>query len=144
MSNSNFCGYPESVLAFNFFCLTPIMALIMLAITTSFWFLSFIPAALFLYFWFFEDIPWRGRYYGYNSMPGGGLVYSGEEYDCRCCKHIKDQLACRYGCLTTLEKFAHRNDWRQRYPCSMCWRSGASTEQDLYKGPVRWAEGERP
>ena len=144
LTDSNFCGYPEAQFAFMFFCLMPIIFLIMFAITGFFWLLALIPVVLVAYLWFFEDIPWRGRYYGYCMEPGGGLAYSGEEYACHSCKHIRDQLDCKYGCLTSAEKFEHRNDWKQRYPCSMCCRSGAFTTQDLYKGPVRWAEGERP
>jgi hypothetical protein len=135
---SSFCGYPEAQLAFFFFCLTPLAILLALVIAVSLW------LALLALIWFFEDIPWRGRYYGYRQMPGGGLVYSGEAYDCRCCKYIQDQLDCNYGSAVDAEKFKHKEDWRQRYPCSTCWRSGASTKQDLYKGPVKWAEGERP
>jgi len=140
----SFCGYPEMVLAFTLLCVTPIIFLVTLAIAVSLWALALIPAVLFLYLWFFEGVPWRGRYYGYCMEPGGGLDYSGEEEECRCCKHIQDQLDCKYGCLTSAEKFAHKDDWKQRYPCSQCHRSGAETKQDLYRGPVRWAEGEKP
>ena len=140
---SSFCSYPESVMVFMFVAIAS-FGLMFAALLFSFWLFATLPLLWVLYLWFGEGIPWGGRYYGYQQMPGGGLVYSGEEYDCRCCKHIQDQLDCKYGCLTTPEKFAHRNDWRQRYPCSLCWRSGASFDQDLYKGPVKWAQGERP
>ena len=140
---SSFCGYPEAVFIFNLFIVGEV-ALILIALQVSLWLFLLMPVLFFLYLWFFEDIPWRGRYYSYHGIPGGGLVYSGEKYDCRCCKHIKSQFDCNYGSALTAEKYKHRDDWKNQYPCSLCWRSGASTKQDLYKGPVRWAHGERP
>lgn len=143
--DSNFCGTPVMYIAFQFFCLMPITACLLWAILQ--WdarSLVFIPSVIILYLWFFEDIPWRGRYYGYGTMPGGNLVYSGEEYQCHSCKHIQNQLDCKYGCLVDPVKFAHKDDWRGMEPCIDCSRSGTITLQDRYKGPVRWAEGECP
>ncbi len=140
---SSFCGQPEAVMEFTLFIWMEIIV-VLVAFSFSLWFLALIPILFFLYLWFFEDIPWRGRFYGYQQMPGGGLAYGGEKYECHSCKYIQSQLDCNYGSALTTEKYEHRNDWKDRYPCSMCWRSGASTKQDLYKGPVRWTEGERP
>lgn len=121
------------------------IVLIQEAIVYSLWLLALVPVPFLIYLWFTEGVPWRGRVYGYQQMPEGGLVYSGEKSDCRCCNHIQAQLDYNYGIalLTESERLA-REDWREHYPCSLCWRSGASTKQDFYKGPVRWAEGERP
>jgi len=141
--NSSFCGYPEMIMAF-MFATTASFMLGLTALATNLWTLLGIPVIWVLYFWFFEGIEWKGRTYGHSFMLGGSLAYSGEEYDCHSCKHIQSQLDCKYGSLLTAEKLAHRNDWKEQYPCSSCWRSGASSEQDLYKGPVNWAEGERP
>jgi len=143
MSDS-FCSYPGAVFAFTFLCALPIIYLAALVVTVAWWFALFIPSVLLAYLWFFEDIPWRGRHYGHQMMPGGSLSYGGEKYECHSCKHIKSQLDCNYGSALTAEKYEHRDDWKNQFPCSLCWRSGAGTKQDLYKGPVRWAEGERP
>lgn len=142
---SDFCGTTVMAICLQFFLVMPVAGCITFALV---WWdlrpLVFIPSIIILYLWFFEDIPWRGRYYGYCCDPGGNVVYSGEEYQCHSCKHIQDQLDCKYGCLVDPVKFAHKDDWRTRGPCADCMRSGALTEHDRYKGPVRWAEGERP
>lgn len=142
-SDEAFCGYPEAVMLFGFVLLMTAL-LFIVALTLNLWLLISIPILWGLYLWFSEGIEWKGRTYGHGFMPRGSLSYSGEKYECHSCKHIQDQLDCRYGCLVNPVKFVHKDDWRGRYPCSMCWRSGAITKQDLYKGPVRWAEGERP
>lgn len=144
MENSDFCGTTAMYIAFHFFCVMPISGCLLWAVVL--WDarpLALVPSILILYLWFFEDIPWRGRYYGYHTQPGGSVAYSGEEPQCWACKHMKDQLDCKYGCLVDPVKFAHKDDWRTRGPCADCMRSGANTLQDRYKGPVRWAEGER-
>ena len=115
-----------------------------IALQFSLWLFALMPVLFFLYLWFFEGVPWRGRNYGYQMMPGKSLSYGGEKYECHSCKHIKSQLDCNYGSALIAEKYEHRDDWKNQFPCSLCWRSGAGTKQDLYKGPVRWAEGERP
>ena len=143
--HSDFCGYPEAVMAFQFFLVMPIVACLLLFVIWWDWRpLIAIPIVFILYLWFFEGVPWRGRSYGYQMMPGGSIDYGGEDYDCYACKHIQDQLDCQWGSAVDSEKFAHKDDWKTRYPCSICWRSGVDTKQDQYKGPVRWAEGETP
>jgi len=140
---SSFCSQPEAVLAFQFFFILPILGCIWFAITLWDWRpLSVIPILFITYLWFFEGIPWRGRSYGYCMMPGGSVDYAGEEDQCWACKHIQDQLDCKWGSAVDPVKFAHKDDWRKRGPCSECSRSGALTKQDRYKGPVRWADGE--
>ena len=144
MANS-FCSTPEAHLAFELFLVFPILFCMLWAVTSwSLLPLTPVPSIFILYLWFFEGIPWRGRDYGYCCMPGGSLTYSGEQYDCYACKHIERQLDCTYGCLVDPIKFAHKDDWRNEQPCSDCWRSGAQTMNDRYKGPVRWEQGERP
>lgn len=144
MENSDFCGTTVMHIAFQFFCVMPITGCLIWAVVL--WDarpLVLIPSILILYLWFFEGIPWRGRDYGYCCDPGGNVCYSGEEPQCWACKHIQGQLDCKYGCLVDPVKFVHKDDWRTRGPCADCMRSGAQTTQDRYKGPVRWAEGER-
>src|SRR4030042_7063111 len=141
---SNFCGTAVAYLEYQMLLVMPIAGCIIFALIC--WDmrpLVVIPSIIILYLWFFEDIPWRGRYYGYNCDPGGNVVYMGEEYQCYSCKHIQDQLDCKWGSAVDPVKAAHKDDWRERGPCADCMRSGALTEHDRYNGPVRWAEGER-